>query len=173
MIVEDPVKWLHNVLPGGHVKRFHTVKTVGTQTVAEHSFGVAMLVTAMEQGKPSCKLLKAALFHDIAELVTGDTPAPTKWQHPNLKAGLDVAERIFNEEFCLHHDLDGLYDWEQLVLKWADMLEFLYYVLDQLRYGNGHAAVMFNNGVKFLESMEQHLVGQQILNHLITQREAL
>ena len=33
-----------NVLSGGEVKRYHTLPTIGEQTVANHSWGVALIL---------------------------------------------------------------------------------------------------------------------------------
>lgn len=71
------------------VKRWHIINTVRPQTVAEHSFMVALI--AMELAKhivphgslfdsprEQFQFLCAALFHDMPETITGDLPTPAK-----------------------------------------------------------------------------------------------
>lgn len=68
-----------------YTRRWTTVHLDHQQSLAEHSFNVAML--AMELAKsvfhvvtPEIKaqVLEYALLHDIDEVVTGDIPTPTK-----------------------------------------------------------------------------------------------
>ena len=51
----------------GAVKRYHIVRTLRQQSVAEHSWNVALLVY-MIYPQASPKLIKAALTHDVAEI---------------------------------------------------------------------------------------------------------
>jgi len=63
----------------GRVKRWHTAETTTPQSVAEHSFGVALiLLRIVPEERMSLNLLKAALLHDMGELETGDIPYATK-----------------------------------------------------------------------------------------------
>lgn len=66
-----------------HVRRWHIVRTLREQTLAEHSFLVTMLAREL------CVRLKfsledhglateLALNHDMAEVVIGDIPTPTR-----------------------------------------------------------------------------------------------
>lgn len=58
----------------GYVRRWHT-HPFYKQTVAEHSWGAAMIIIS-ECPNPSANLLKAALIHDLHEAMIGDiTPA--------------------------------------------------------------------------------------------------
>lgn len=60
----------------GKVRRWHTCVGLD-QTNADHSHGVAFVI-AMLHPNPSANLLKAALFHDLGELGSGDMPSPAK-----------------------------------------------------------------------------------------------
>jgi 5'-deoxynucleotidase YfbR-like HD superfamily hydrolase len=68
---------LQMVLMGGRVARFHTRPTLKSESVAEHSYLVAWLVT-MITVTPSANLLLACLAHDLPEYVLGDMPSPAK-----------------------------------------------------------------------------------------------
>ena len=60
------VKNLIDILSGGEVKRYHTMKTIGEQTVANHSWGVAVILNWLKPDISKVALLKA-LSHDVAE----------------------------------------------------------------------------------------------------------
>lgn len=71
-------------LRASSVSRWHIVRTVNHQSVAEHSFNVAMI--AMEIGNRLGyqnwreKIAVAALEHDLDEIHAGDIPTPAKPQ---------------------------------------------------------------------------------------------
>jgi len=66
------------LLLAGMVQRYHSVPTVTTDTVGEHTFGVAWLCVILWGGLPRAELLLAAVMHDVPELTLGDMPAPAK-----------------------------------------------------------------------------------------------
>ena len=76
-IDQSKVLAILKVLEGGEVKRYHTMPTIGEQTVANHSWGVAVILSWLKPDISPKALLKA-LTHDVAEKQTGDMPAPTK-----------------------------------------------------------------------------------------------
>jgi len=140
---------------GGKTKRFHTADTLTTQTVGEHSFGVAWLVTLM---LPSIRkeLILAALAHDLAEHVVGDVSSPAKRKHPALKAALDVAEGSALSEVGLSYE-PLLYHHEKLALKLADMLDGLLFCVRERQMGSAVATPIYYN---FLSYIGTHLAGE-------------
>jgi 5'-deoxynucleotidase len=71
------------------VKRWHIINTVRPQTVAEHSFMVALIALELtkkltvtgsffDSPREQFQFLCAALFHDMPETVYGDLPTPGK-----------------------------------------------------------------------------------------------
>jgi 5'-deoxynucleotidase YfbR-like HD superfamily hydrolase len=67
------------------VKRWHVVKTSHPQTVAEHSFNVAIIAAELMEKMynkvpPAIELrvMKLALLHDIHEVHSGDIPMTAK-----------------------------------------------------------------------------------------------
>lgn len=119
---------------GAYVKRLHTERVVGgEQTIGHHSFGVGMLVIAITGGDLDVSLLKAALFHDLPEYKTGDTPAPVKWESELIATGIKELE----DRFIHAHSLRVvLTDQEAWVLKYADTLELIFFCLEQFEMGN-------------------------------------
>lgn len=138
----------------GAIKRFHTVSIIGQQTVAEHSFYVALLCSELTGGNPSSELLKAALHHDLAEICTGDIPAPVKWKNPKLKCELANIERVFE----IIHGIDSFLtnEEEKLILKYADSLECAFFAVDQIMLGN-------KNMIRVYDNIISHLMTLQIL----------
>ena len=133
---------------GGSVRRYHTQQVHNFQNVAAHSWGVAcILLDIVPNSELSVGLLRAALYHDVAEYDTGDTPAQAKWASPDLKTALDAFEARVEKEFDLGVDLSPS---EKVWLKIADMMELLWYVLEERRMGNKNVNVIFLRGHEYL-----------------------
>lgn len=64
------------VYASGKVRRWHIHPSL-SQTQADHSWGVAMVIMMLHPC-PSADLLKEALMHDMHEIVTGDVPSHCK-----------------------------------------------------------------------------------------------
>ena len=135
---------------GGSVVRYHTHPTQRSQTVAEHSFGVANLVMYLTEGAASRDLILAAMWHDVSEEATGDVPAPVKWNSPDLKRLLDEIEDQHRER----HGLDTeLTTHERVILKYADMSELVLWSLEEYMLGNRYARDLIDRGLDYLNSM--------------------
>ena len=140
-------KYLRNA---GHVKRWHTVRTLKEETVAQHTYGVMSLLVELCNGKPSSKLLCAALCHDIAEQHTGDIPATTKWNFP------EIAIAIKNAELDTENRMGATFDLtpeEVLLLKAADMLDLCWFCLEERALGNKNVVEIYERGMDYLSKM--------------------
>ena len=126
---------------GGSVKRFHTWRTVGEQTVAAHSWGVLAIILAIEP-EASAALLRRAVYHDLAEYDTGDIPSTAKWASPELKTLLDRLEDRFNHIYNFPGD-ETLTPVERDILKLADWIEMLWYSYEQAMLGNSAMKVVY------------------------------
>lgn len=86
---------IQDILRAGGVKRWHTVETVRQQTLAEHSFNVAMISRCIAKlaGMPDENLLKAALEHDLDEIINGDIPTPAKRRGAAIGLFFDQIDR--------------------------------------------------------------------------------
>ena len=152
---------------GGQTKRYHTWPTIGEQSVSAHSWGVAVILTLICE--PSLKLMKAALFHDMAEHDVGDTPAPAKWANPKFAEELRKTERQFEFKMGIDRVLDTLSAQEQWHLDLADLLELCSFATVQVKLGNTYCQRVFVNGYKHLVMKKDiHLNGaaQEILSEL-------
>lgn len=146
------------------VKRYHTEHTIGSQTIADHSYGVAMLTLHMTHGQASGNLLRAALYHDLAEQHTGDTPAPAKWASNDLAQALGSMEDDFEKKHGIHVELT---DMEKIILKWADSLELMFYCLEQRKLGNQYAEEPFYKVVAFLSKYHYFQPGATVMQYLM------
>lgn len=112
------------------VMRFHAQPIYGggpRVNLAEHSWGVAMLCDHLSPHGASAVLMMAALTHDLAECVTGDVPATTKWKYPGLTHLLREVEKKVEQELYVAENLEALSAEQQLILQWADKLELYAY----------------------------------------------
>jgi 5'-deoxynucleotidase YfbR-like HD superfamily hydrolase len=148
-------KTLRLILEGGHVERFHTVPTHLRETVGHHSFCVAWLTCLMSPADtgPSVALLMAALQHDIAEVETGDIPAPFKRRNPAVKIECDVQEAGALAAHGLPDFAAGLTDHEAVILKLADSLAGMAFCLHERKLGSRHIITSFANFSQYVYSL--------------------
>lgn len=138
---------LLSMFKGGSVKRYHTVEMIKEQTVAAHSWGVAVILCHIVKN-PSAQLLKAALYHDVAEHIIGDMPATTKWRFKELAQAMSEAEQLTELELGIDIRLDEM---DKAYLKFADMAELIITCVREYRLGNKDAADIVRRGLTYLE----------------------
>jgi len=125
---------INEILRAQDVKRWGIVRMHKQQSLAEHSFNVAMIARAFCKaiGIEDEQVTKAALCHDLDEIITGDIPTPFK----------AMARRKGTELNDIYKHATGreLNEREAVVLKLADLTEARWFVGE---YGYGrHAAVV-------------------------------
>lgn len=111
MIISD------ELYASGKVRRWHTHPSL-QQSVADHSWGVAVILSIINP-EASKSLLIEALVHDCHELYSGDIPSPAK--NSQLRQWEGQLESDFRQRNnlpapCLSED-------DQRWLKLADLLE--------------------------------------------------
>lgn len=109
----------------GKVRRWHTHHSM-TQTVADHSHGVALIIIN-EHPNPSTNLLKAAIVHDLGEWLSGDLPSYGKVANPKLKEVAGAAEASGLDHLGLA--MPDLNKEEKLWLKYADLKELYLFAM--------------------------------------------
>lgn len=113
------------VIRAGRVRRWHTQDDVNVhQTIGEHTFGVLALLLQYHPN-PTVPMIKAALYHDVPERFTGDTPATTKWYSDKIRRELDGLEQEVLHKMGL---LQGLSVAQWKWIKACDFLELLMFV---------------------------------------------
>ena len=127
------------------VLRWHTERTIQHQNLADHQWGVAMLVDYM--GGPS-QAVKAALVHDCAEVELGDIPAPVKWQFGNLYA---EKERTVEDNMGVHGGwAKHITVAEKVLVETADRMEALLFSFEEIQLGNQNMRAPFDKLVRKL-----------------------
>lgn len=157
------------IINGGETVRFHTWPVLRPQTVAEHSFHVAMLVSLMagyDAPGLSVPVLMAALTHDLAEHKTGDLPAPVKRAVgealgiPGFRAAWNAHEESLLREVELDWE-DKLSPMESHWLKLADAMQGALYCIRERMMGNKLIATPFTNFRSYIRNLETDLMPEQ------------
>jgi len=127
---------LDNTLQSGLVTRYHAVPSVRPQTVGQHTWGVAILMHYLSDGRATVHMILEALLHDSAEYFTGDVPFTVKRDNPAIKMAFDTLEEIHREnDLVPNAGYEGL-NHEQALLKLCDTLEgFLWCAQYEARLG--------------------------------------
>jgi len=152
----------YEFMRAGHVKRWHVVNTVREQSIAEHSFLVAMIALelntrfeGLETAADDPSLVMGALFHDMPEVRYGDIPTPGKKFLKDYTGNPDLFTEI--ETFLIpnipYYD-PGVTEFAARIIKMADVIEAAHWIRDN---GAGaHAQIVANKAwsvvVKLTES---------------------
>ncbi len=110
------------ILHAGRVRRWHTIAGLN-QSVAEHSWGVAVLLL-LHDPHVTVNALREALIHDVHERWLGDLPTMAKDRRI-------VAIEAETEEYARRHfgfPVDSLSDREKAQIKYFDKLEALHFI---------------------------------------------
>lgn len=136
----------------GGVQRYHTRSGIPKQTIAEHSWGVAVL---LQEFYPTCskEAILYALYHDAAEHHTGDMPGPFKQESKIIKKELEKKERIVERQLGIYIKLNAK---ERKLLKICDLLELCLYLNHLIKGGNGHAAELLPCNVVHLNTYRKY-----------------
>jgi 5'-deoxynucleotidase len=142
----DPFRLYRELTPLRMIRRFQQHSCVRPQSVAEHSYYVALLAGAFatklqnrEVYVDRQKVLEGALWHDAAEALTGDLPHPVTRTFPALGAAWAEVEE---ELLATLKSLSGCWglpesgSLEGLLVKYADWAELVLYVYEEQLSGN-------------------------------------
>lgn len=149
------------------VPRWSIVQTIQKQSVAEHSFRVALIAPRLLEllgGKTDLAtvalLTKAALLHDQFEAFTGDIPSPAKTPLGVVKG---QAERHFGPYASEQISLGTL---EEKALKGADLIEAIYFLYEDERLGNMSLQWIVDDLSNRLLELIGEGLGQRILDNI-------
>jgi|14_taG_2_1085336.scaffolds.fasta_scaffold13308_3 5'-deoxynucleotidase YfbR-like HD superfamily hydrolase len=113
---------IHDILRAADVKRWHIVRVVKEQSLAEHSFNVCMVARAIakEAGINDVDITKAALAHDLDEVLLGDVPTNVKDRAREKGFEInDLYEKVTGRTLCTN---------ERDILRIADLLEAFWWI---------------------------------------------
>jgi 5'-deoxynucleotidase YfbR-like HD superfamily hydrolase len=135
---------LFSIYEAGAVRRYHAKRVTVDQTVADHSWGViVVLMWLYYPNLPPVKLFQLAAMHDVPEAVTGDIPAPAKWRSAALSEALTLLENEVLSEYGLTLDDYG----NDPVLMFADNAELVMHCVSELRLGNRNFLQTYERGL--------------------------
>lgn len=130
------------------VVRFHTMPTTYMQSVGEHTFGVLAIAFSVGEDLLDKHTIKAILYHDAPEAITGDTPSTAKWRHTFVRDALDEAETAICVEFGLPMNL-GIE--QRRLLKFCDLLELAIFSMEEADTGNKGGTIIAYNALAAIE----------------------
>lgn len=148
---------LAEIMRASTVKRWHIVNTSRTQSLAEHSFNVCFIARALcrHMGINDENVMKAALEHDLDEVVLGDLPTPFKKEMAKRGVKVDMAKMNCAPE----RELNPM---ERDVLKMADYIDAIHFLTEN---GVGQHANEVREGIaddldRFLEGFPDRIAEQ-------------
>ncbi len=123
------------LLEAGQVERLHATPHHRPYNVATHSWNMAAMLCQLHPN-PSSHLIKAVLFHDVAERYVGDMPSPGKWWiSPAIGQILQKVEEEIQHLLGVSFELtERDRDW----LKALDLVELFYFCCEEMAMGNSH-----------------------------------
>lgn len=139
---------LINIYKAGGVRRYHTALHLQPQDIASHTWGVMAIILHINPW-PSISLIRAAVYHDVGEVITGDIPAPFKWDNPDIAKQLEQAEAEAEQKLGLGNNT--LTEHEKAMLKIADLGELVLRNVQELMLGNRYAAAIIHKGLTALD----------------------
>lgn len=167
----ESVARLETLYESGTVKRMHTVPTVGHHDIAGHVYGSLLIGVELcrHNATPTQNVMIALLYHDAAEVDTGDIPAPVKRLSLDIKHALEAMESEFAEE--VGHFDPRLTKIETDIVKAADTLDLMFKCVIERRMGNRHPrlAIVMHNVLSYIEA-QKHVRGVgEIAMHLASE----
>jgi 5'-deoxynucleotidase YfbR-like HD superfamily hydrolase len=156
------------------IKRFGTLPMIEIESVASHSYNVAIMALMIADYDDELvvnreALLRKALFHDFEETILSDIPHPIKHRFKGGKLGQllkeIVPELIENEIFKELPDklkrqyvraaLSAKEDLEGQIVAAADAMDIIMTSLRELKLGNQYFDRIFEVGLGMLKKYER------------------
>lgn len=156
------------------IKRFGTLPMIEIESVASHSYNVAIMALMIADYEEELNvnrevLLRKALFHDFEETILSDIPHPIKHRFKGGKLGQllkeIVPELIENEIFkelpdrlkkqCVNAALSAKEDLEGQIVGAADAMDIIMTSLRELKMGNRYFERIFEVGLGMLIKYEK------------------
>jgi 5'-deoxynucleotidase YfbR-like HD superfamily hydrolase len=98
----------------------------------------------------SAQLLKAALYHDLAECVTGDIPSPAKRLYGIGNQVSELEDKLLSDHGV---SMPKLYPVEQRVLKLADIAQGALFCAREVELGNRKMSLVYARYMSYAEDM--------------------
>lgn len=136
------------------VKRCHTIHIIGEYKVGLHVHNMLSMLRILYPDA-STDLIWAIHEHDLAERLTGDIPAPSKWAGVANVDMLKNYECTINQSIYKFDSVQRLTNIEKDWIKGLDMLELFCWTKDQLVMGNSTVQGMKDRIWLFFKTHQQ------------------
>jgi 5'-deoxynucleotidase YfbR-like HD superfamily hydrolase len=147
-----------------HTKRYSMKPVIHQESVATHSFFVALgvLMLSKDYTFDLDLAIKIALCHDLAEMEISDVNHMVKKNFPVVAEALKEAEEQIVQGFpdqvrnycSMYHEKSP----EALIVHYADALQCLQYSTNEIELGNsGYMVDVFDNSNKRLDELKKKL----------------
>ena len=167
-----------------YINRWGLMRNTFQENIQEHSHQVAVLAHALAvienryfggQIDPGAVAV-AALYHDAGEILTGDMPAPIKYDNPDIQSAYKAVEAVAEKKLLSMLPPDLRPDFEDAVtvpdpdiraiVKAADKLSAYLKCVEELKAGNAEFrkaeeqtyAALFENPCPALEYFMEHFL---------------
>lgn len=148
----------------GHVKRWHMVRVLREQTLAEHSMLVQIIAleaadryiaetdTLNDPKGFRMEVMEWAMWHDMPEVVTGDVSTPMKrfMAHNSMPTLLDTIEKQVDGRFAHLDRFTG--EVVKLIVKFADLYEAIHFL-----HWEGHGPRAMEIERELIGRMSEHI----------------
>jgi 5'-deoxynucleotidase YfbR-like HD superfamily hydrolase len=171
--VEGLFAFLERLKTMSSIQRFGTLPMIQSESVASHSFNVAILSLLTADYEPGLEvdrelLLRKALFHDFEETILSDIPHPIKHRFQGGKLGKLLEEivpglirdEVFKElppvlrDRCTRAALTAKEGTEGRIVAAADAMDIVMTSLRELKMGNRYFQNIFEVGLRLLSKHE-------------------
>lgn len=154
------------------VPRWVIARTIRGQSVAEHSFYVAVYADEIARiigwpgsnqvGDCRLELMRAALWHDAEECCTGDIPGPAKRTICSQEQYAQAAYAYKTERFGWDHHVTGFGPNDiaiRAIIKVANLLEECLFLAEERQLGNKAVDQMFYGSRRRMDEAIRKLPG--------------
>lgn len=166
-VLNDIEKFYDRFYSLSYIQRYSNVIRIKNESVAEHSFYVALIVLKLADtyNFDVQTALACAIIHDLLEAEINDVTHYTKSKYPKIKEAIDEAEidafnsleegwiKSYSEFARLHPESN-----EILVVKLADVIQCSQYANHEMKMGNkGYMKEVYDESIRRKELLEQKL----------------
>ena len=147
-----------------HTKRYSMKPVIHQESVATHSYFVALCVLLMHKDYEFDvnQAIKIALCHDLAEMEISDVNHLVKKQFPEVAEALKNAEEkiiakfpTHLQEYCVQYNGSTP---EALIVHYADAFQCAQYANNEMKMGNrGYMVDVYANSLRRMEGMKEKL----------------
>ena len=157
-----------------YIPRWSLMRQNVEEDLAQHTADVALIAHTLcllannKFGKNinSDKVVVAALYHDVSEILTGDMPTPVKYNNPTIMTAykaieahavnklLETADPDVKESLRPYMTQDSLTEYEKKLLKAADKICALTKCIEEIQSGNKEFESAYNTTYQSLCEMD-------------------